>query len=156
MQGFVGWDMKVASTNLWSDYRVDAEGNTPSFFKVLQKNLLLQLLHLPILLLILLLPLLPLLSCSPVYAGVLSVLPCSNGHCRRGKPVRVASYRPPLPLTLLLLLIKHNSCLLSFTCSPRDLKDPSYSIPKGTFAAIGSTFVTYFVYFIMVGCVAVK
>ena len=55
MQGFVGWDMKVASTNLWSDYRVDAEGNTPSFFKVLQKNLLLQLLHLPILLLILLL-----------------------------------------------------------------------------------------------------
>ena len=38
----------------------------------------------------------------------------------------------------------------------RDLKDPSYSIPKGTFAAIGSTFVTYFVYFIMVGCVAVK
>jgi len=37
-----------------------------------------------------------------------------------------------------------------------DLKDPAYAIPKGTLAAIGTTFATYFVYFIMVGCVAVR
>ena len=33
-KGFVGWNAKVASTNLWSDYRPDGEGNTPTFFKV--------------------------------------------------------------------------------------------------------------------------
>jgi len=89
-KGFVGWDMKVASTNLWSDYRVDAEGNTPSFFKVFSVFF-------------------------PAVTGIVAGANLSG-----------------------------------------DLKDPSYSIPKGTFAAIGSTFVTYFVYFIMVGCVAVK
>ena len=36
------------------------------------------------------------------------------------------------------------------------MKDPAYAIPKGTLAAIGTTFATYFVYFIMVGCVAVR
>ena len=35
-KGFVGWNAKVASTNLWSDYRPDGEGNTPTFFKVFQ------------------------------------------------------------------------------------------------------------------------
>ena len=38
----------------------------------------------------------------------------------------------------------------------RDLKDPAYAIPKGTLAAIGTTFVTYFIYFIMSGCVALR
>ena len=33
-KGFVGWDAKVASTNLWSDYRAEEDGNTPTFFKV--------------------------------------------------------------------------------------------------------------------------
>ena len=35
-KGFVGWNAKVASINLWSDYRPDGEGNTPTFFKVCQ------------------------------------------------------------------------------------------------------------------------
>ena len=33
-KGFVGWNAKLASTNLWSDYRPDGEGTTPTFFKV--------------------------------------------------------------------------------------------------------------------------
>ena len=40
--------------------------------------------------------------------------------------------------------------------SSRDLKDPAYAIPKGTLAAIATTFATYFIYFIMVGCVALR
>ena len=35
-KGFVGWNAKVASTNLWSDYRPDGEGKTATFFKVCQ------------------------------------------------------------------------------------------------------------------------
>ena len=41
VEGFVGWDVEVASTNLWSDYRPDREGNTQTFFKVPSSDLLL-------------------------------------------------------------------------------------------------------------------
>jgi solute carrier family 12 sodium/potassium/chloride transporter 2 len=89
-KGFVGWEGAVASTNLWSDYRPDREGNTPTFFKVFAVFF-------------------------PAVTGIVAGANLSG-----------------------------------------DLRDPSYAIPKGTFAAIGTTFVTYFVYFIMVGCVSVK
>ena len=38
----------------------------------------------------------------------------------------------------------------------RDLKDPGEAIPKGTFAAIATTLVSYIVYVIITGSVAVS
>ena len=69
-KGFVGWDAKVASTNLWSDYRPDAEGaGTPTFFKVIYLHV-----FIPV---------------QNFASGVCSVFSCSNWNCGRGKSVRV-------------------------------------------------------------------
>jgi len=89
-KGFVGWDSKVASENLWSDYRPGKDGTTQTFFTVFSVFF-------------------------PAVTGIVAGANLSG-----------------------------------------DLKDPAYSIPKGTLAAIGTTFVTYFIYLIMVGCVAVR
>ena len=63
------WNAKLASTNLWSDYRPDGEGNTPTFFKVHQFILD--------------------LMCENFVPGVLSVFSCSNWNCGGGQSVGV-------------------------------------------------------------------
>ena len=54
------------------------------------------------------------------------------------------------------ILLYSNFSLPKFLSSlPRDLKDPGEAIPKGTLAAIATTLVSYIVYVIITGCVAV-
>lgn len=89
-KGYIGWSTKVASENLWSDYRPGKDGRTETFFTVFAVFF-------------------------PAVTGIVAGANLSG-----------------------------------------DLKDPAYSIPKGTLAAIATTFTTYFVYFIMVGCVALR